>query len=71
MDFFLVQVFQVRKVSGATSGKIFAMKVLKKVSFNIIQRCQIDTERNVLSFLIMHLKVSVHAVCCVRGTASV
>lgn len=66
-----MQVFQVRKVSGATSGKIFAMKVLKKVSFNIIQRCQIDTERNVLSFLIMHLKVSVHAVCCVRGTASV
>lgn len=27
-----LQVFQVRKVSGATSGKIFAMKVLKKVS---------------------------------------
>lgn len=29
---FYLQVFQVRKVSGATSGKIFAMKVLKKVS---------------------------------------
>lgn len=26
-----VQVFQVRKVVGAASGKIFAMKVLKKV----------------------------------------
>lgn len=30
MGLFL-QVFQVRKVSGVTSGKIFAMKVLKKV----------------------------------------
>lgn len=30
--FFFMQVFQVRKVSGAASGKIFAMKVLKKVS---------------------------------------
>lgn len=27
-----LQVFQVRKVSGAATGKIFAMKVLKKVS---------------------------------------
>ena len=26
-----LQVFQVRKVAGADSGKIFAMKVLKKV----------------------------------------
>lgn len=31
-DVHCVQVFQVRKVSGSTSGKIFAMKVLKKVS---------------------------------------
>lgn len=31
-DVNFLQVFQVRKVSGATSGKIFAMKVLKKVS---------------------------------------
>lgn len=29
--FLSVQVFQVRKVVGAASGKIFAMKVLKKV----------------------------------------
>lgn len=29
---FFFQVFQVRKVSGTTSGNIFAMKVLKKVS---------------------------------------
>ncbi len=27
----LFQVFQVRKVQGAQTGKIFAMKVLKKV----------------------------------------
>lgn len=31
-DVNFLQVFQVRKVAGATSGKIFAMKVLKKVS---------------------------------------
>lgn len=30
----VVQVFQVRKVVGAASGKIFAMKVLKKVHFS-------------------------------------
>ncbi len=30
------QVFQVRKINGTDSGKIFAMKVLKKVSFNMI-----------------------------------
>ncbi|XP_070772931.1 ribosomal protein S6 kinase beta-1 isoform X1 [Enoplosus armatus] len=44
------KVFQVRKVSGATSGKIFAMKVLKKA---IIVRNAKDTahtkaERNIL-----------------------
>ncbi|CDQ78661.1 unnamed protein product [Oncorhynchus mykiss] len=32
------KVFQVRKVAGAASGKIFAMKVLKKVPKNNIQR---------------------------------
>lgn len=28
----LLQVFQVKKMSGTDTGKIFAMKVLKKVS---------------------------------------
>lgn len=38
-DFFFsgLQVFQVRKVLGAYTGKIFAMKVLKKVMSIIIQ----------------------------------
>ena len=31
MLLFFIQVFQVRKVTGANTGKIFAMKVLKKV----------------------------------------
>lgn len=31
---FSLQVFQVRKVVGAAAGKIFAMKVLKKVLFH-------------------------------------
>lgn len=30
-SFYFCQVFQVRKISGADNGKIFAMKVLKKV----------------------------------------
>lgn len=35
---FLFQVFQVRKVAGAASGTIFAMKVLKKV-INYFSSC--------------------------------
>lgn len=44
--FLALQVFQVRKVVGATAGKIFAMKVLKKV-FVFMQNC-VNKERSTL-----------------------
>lgn len=40
----ILQVFQVRKVSGATSGKIFAMKVLKKVSQSAFILCNVNIQ---------------------------
>ncbi|XP_061608636.1 ribosomal protein S6 kinase beta-1 isoform X2 [Phyllopteryx taeniolatus] len=44
------KVFQVRKVSGATSGKIFAMKVLKKAMIvrNAKDTAHTKAERNIL-----------------------
>lgn len=34
--FLLLQVIQVRKLTGQDSGKIFAMKVLKKACFPVL-----------------------------------
>ncbi|TNM84662.1 hypothetical protein fugu_008840 [Takifugu bimaculatus] len=50
MDLQFMQVFQVRKVSGATSGKIFAMKVLKKAMIvrNAKDTAHTKAERNIL-----------------------
>ena len=47
--FSVFQVFQVRKINGKEVGKIFAMKVLKKVG-QVKRSCKINQFSNPLRF---------------------
>lgn len=49
---FSLQVFQVRKVQGAQTGRIFAMKVLKKVRGRILDAVSPSSHCTLFIFLV-------------------
>lgn len=62
-SFYFCQVFQVRKISGADNGKIFAMKVLKKVRGH-------DLHNHCMKVHMYNLLIYTHRYTCILHSKS-